>query len=108
MPDGVLVNAEQQLLTQLARREGSSGEGVLVLLSELAPLLVSQAGMVITRLDYNAPRQELQLSLSAQRNGDILAFADAVQALGLDAQAQGFSRQGDAQLANVLIKESSR
>lgn len=107
MPDGVLVNAEQQLAAQLARLEGSGSEGVLVLLSQLAPLLVEQGGLLITRLDYNAPRGELQLSLSAERNGDILAFTDALQAQGLQALAQGFSRQGQAQLANVVIRELS-
>lgn len=108
MPDGVLVNAEQQLAAQLARLEGGGGEGVLVLLSQLAPLLTQQGGLLITRLDYNAPRGELQLSLSAERNGDILAFTDALQAQGLQAQAQGFSRQGQAQLANVTIRELNR
>lgn len=105
MPDGVLVNAEQQLGAQLARLEGSGSEGVLVLLSQLAPLLTQQGGLFITRLDYNAPRGELQLALGATRNGDILAFTDALQAQGLQAQAQGFSRQGQVQVANVLIRE---
>lgn len=105
MPEGVLVNAQQQLAAQLARLEGGHGDGVLVLLSQLAPLLAESAALHITRLDYNAPRGELQLSLSAERNADILAFTDALQAQGLEAQAQGFSRQGQAQLANVLIRE---
>lgn len=105
MPEGVLVNAEQQLTAQLARLEGGNGDGVLVLLSQLAPLLAASGDLLITRLDYNAPRGELQLSLSAARNGDILAFTDALQAQGLSAQAQGFSRQGQAQLANILIRE---
>lgn len=105
VPEGVLVNAEQQLRTQLARYEGQGGGKALALLSDLAPLLLAQDELLILRLDYNASQQELQLSLSAQGNGDILAFADAVQALGLDAQAQGFSRQGQSHLGNVLVKE---
>lgn len=106
VPEGMLVDAEQQLRSQLARYEGGSGNNrLLPLLAAIAPLLSAQDGLAISRLQYQADRQELQLALSARRNGDILALAEALRAQGLQAQPQTISRQGTLQLANLLIRE---
>ena len=108
IPDGVLVDAEQQLRSQLAQFEAGAAGDVLALLEVVAPLLAARDNMSITRLSWQGQQGEVQLSLLAQSNSDILAVAEALQAAGLDAQARNMSRQGQLQTANLVLRKLNR
>lgn len=104
MPQGVLVEAAQQLRSQLAQLTGTdNGPGMLSVLDQVAPALQRHAGIRVQRLNYSAGRQELNLSVTAMSNEDILSLSDALSAAGLNARAQNISRQGDNHQAQFVI-----
>ncbi|WP_339866584.1 type II secretion system protein GspL [Pseudohongiella nitratireducens] len=104
MPQGVLVDAAQQLRSQLAQLTGSpEGAGLLSILDQVAPALADIQGIRVQRLNYSAGRQELSLSISALSNEDILSFNDALNAAGLNARTQNITRQGESHLAQFVI-----
>ena len=104
MPQGVLVDATQQLRSQLAQLSGNTeGPGLLLILDQVAPALSAISGIRVQRLNYSAGRQELNLSVSAQTNEDILSFNDALNEAGLNARTQNITRQGESHLAQFVI-----
>jgi len=107
MPDGVLVDAEQQLRSQLGGQAAGPGGSVLHVLGRVAPLVAAHDGMTIGRLGWQGARRELQMAISARSNSDILALAAALQAAGLDAQPQQIVRQGSLQAANLVVREQT-
>lgn len=112
VPAGVLVDAEQQLRTQLAQLRGGSADGsVLVLLDRLAPALAQNAQISINRLSYNGGGSvnglgELQLSVEAASNTDILQFSEQLSNGGLQARAQNMTQSGTRQQASLMITET--
>lgn len=104
MPQGVLVDAAQQLRSQLSQiTGGQSGPGLLSVLDQVAPALQRVSGIQIQRLNYSAGRQELNLSVTALSNDDILSLNDALAEAGLNARAQNIRRQGDSHQAQFVI-----
>lgn len=107
MPQGVLVDAAQQLRSQLAQLTGQeSGPGLLLILDQVAPALEKVSGVRVQRLNYSAARQELNLSVSAVSNEDILSLNEALGEAGLNARTQNISRQGESHLAQLVIFSS--
>lgn len=104
MPQGVLVDAAQQLRSQLAQLTGTdSGPGMLSILDQVAPALQGNSGIRVQRLNYSAGRQELNLSVTAMSNEDILSLSDALSEAGLNARTQNISRQGNNHQAQFVI-----
>ncbi|MEC8859094.1 MAG: type II secretion system protein GspL [Pseudomonadota bacterium] len=104
VPQGVLVDAEQQLRSQLAQLRGSGASvSVLPLLDQIAPVLLQHGDVRVHRLNFLAARQELQLALTAQSNAQLLAFSEALGNAGLSAQARNISQAGSRQQANLLV-----
>lgn len=109
VPAGVLVDAEQQLRAQLAQFRGNGGGGsVLALLDRLTPQLVQHAQVGINRLSYNGSSVtsgpgELQLSVEAASNTDILQFSEQLNNNGLRARAQNMTVSGSRQQANLIV-----
>lgn len=112
VPAGVLVDAEQQLRAQLGQLRGdTSGGSVLALLDRVTPQLVQNAQVSINRLSYNGSnaataRSELQLSIEAASNTDILQFSEQLNNNGLQARAQNMTQSGSRQQASLIITES--
>ena len=104
VPQGVLVDAEQQLRSQLAQLRGSGASAsVLPLLDQIAPVLLQHGDVRVHRVNFLAARQELQLALTAQSNSQLLAFSEALGNAGLSAQARNISQAGSRQQANLLV-----
>lgn len=112
VPAGVLVDAEQQLRAQLGQLRGdTSGGSVLALLDRITPQLAQNAQVSINRLSYNGSnaattRSELQLSIEAASNTDILQFSEQLNNNGLQARAQNMTQSGNRQQASLIITES--
>ncbi|OFE11218.1 hypothetical protein PHACT_15385 [Pseudohongiella acticola] len=112
VPAGVLVDAEQQLSSQLRQLRGdASGGSVLGLLDQLTPQLVRSSQISINRLSYNGSSSatglgELQLSLEAASNTDILQFSEQLNNAGLQARAQNMTQSGSRQQASLMITET--
>lgn len=111
VPAGVLVDAEQQLRAQLGQLRGdSAGGSVLALLDLITPQLSENAQVSITRLSYNGSSSvaglgELQLSIEAASNTDILQFSEQLNNSGLQARAQNMTQSGNRQQASLIITE---
>jgi type II secretory pathway component PulL len=104
MPQGMLVDAAQQLRSQLAQLDGDNGGvSLLWILEQIAPALTGVPGVRVQRLTYNAARQELNLSISAMSNDDMLALNDALTEAGLNARTQNISRRNESYLAQFVI-----
>lgn len=106
VPAGVLVDAEQQLRTQLAQfgRNGNTSR-LMPALAAVSPALQQGGDLRLHRLNYSAAQGELQLGVSANSNADILALSERINQAGLVARAQNMSRVSDRQQASLLIQE---
>ncbi|MBC54878.1 MAG: hypothetical protein CMQ34_13705 [Gammaproteobacteria bacterium] len=109
VPAGVLVDAEQQLRAQLGQLRGNTGGGsVLALLDRITPRLVQNTQISINRLSYSGSNPsggagELQLSIAADSNTDILQFSEQLNNSGLQARAQNMTQSGSQQQANLIV-----
>lgn len=112
VPAGMLVDAEQQLRAQLGQLRGdSAGGSVLAMLDRITPQLAQNAQVSINRLSYNGrssatARSELQLSIEAASNTDILQFSEQLNNSGLQARAQNMTQSGNRQQASLIITET--
>ena len=113
VPQGVLVDAEQQLTTQLSQLRGSGQQGQLMsLMNDMAPHLSAASSVRLHRLSYSARQggagqTELQLAVTAESNAEILALSEALNDAGLQTRAQNISRAGDRQQASLLVSRSN-
>jgi len=108
VPAGMLVDAEQQLRGQLGQLRGSGGGSVLALLHRMTPQLAQSPQVRINRLGYNGGSSptdlgELQLSIDAASNTDILQFSEQLNNIGLQARAQNMTQAGDRQQASLIV-----
>ena len=108
VPAGMLVDAEQQLRTQLGQLRGTGGGSVLALLHRLTPQLAQNSQVSINRLGYNGGSSptdlgELQLSIDAASNTDILQFSEQLNNMDLQARAQNMTQAGDRQQASLIV-----
>jgi general secretion pathway protein L len=105
VPQGALVDAEQQLRSQLARIRGEGTySGLMPLLDQIAPYLLADNSTVqVHRMGFSAETNELQLAITADSNTDILTFSESLNNAGLSAQARNLSRSGNRQQANLVI-----
>jgi len=112
-PQGVLVDAEQQLTAQLAQLRGSGQQGqLMVLMNDMAPHLSAAGSVRLHRLSYSARQGgtgqiELQLAVTAESNAEILALSEAFNKAGMQTRAQNISRAGDRQQASLLISRNN-
>ena len=99
---GMLVDAEQLLMTQIRQLRGdSSGAGLMPVLDAVAPVLLQHPQINTHRLNFSASQGEL--AVTAASNADILTLTDALNDAGLSAQARNISTAGDRQQASLLI-----
>jgi general secretion pathway protein L len=104
VPQGAIANPEQQLQTKIAGFEGgAAGGSVVEMLASIAPLIAADQDIVLRRLTYNDDRNEIQVTLEAKSNSDILDLSSAINQKGLRAVPQNMSRAGDRQQANLTI-----
>ncbi|MEX1198347.1 MAG: type II secretion system protein GspL [Pseudohongiellaceae bacterium] len=104
MPQGMLVNAASQLRNRLATLSGNgAGSGILTLLSRVTPALEASADVRVQRVEFNARSNQLQLTLEAPSNADILALTEQVQQQGVQARPGNMSAVGDRQRAVLRI-----
>jgi general secretion pathway protein L len=109
VPQGVLVDAEVQLTTQLAQLRRNSGQGQLLpLLDELAPVLLQAASVRVHRLTYSSGQRELQLTISGDSNTTLLALDEQLNQAGIRAQTRNISRAGDRQQASLIVSGGAR
>lgn len=108
MPDGMLVDAVQQLTTQLSRyRAADASSGPVALLNAMLDAFEGADSVNLHRLSYSINDQntpELHMTISAPTTADILALSEQLGAKGWTAQAQNISRTGDLQQANLIVR----
>lgn len=108
VPQGVIANPEQQLRSKIAEYdEGAAGSSVVELLANVAPVMAANKDVVVRRMTYNDQRDEMQVTLEAKTNSDILGLANAISQKGLVAVPQNMSRSGDRQQANMTITRTA-
>lgn len=115
MPEGVLVDAVQQLSAQVSqRRNAGSTQSLISMLGALLEPFENTENLNLHRLGYSSGNQaggastEIQLSVGAPGAAEILQLSESLNAAGWSAQAQNISRVGDAQQANLLIRGSAQ
>ncbi|MDP2380597.1 MAG: GspL/Epsl periplasmic domain-containing protein, partial [Pseudohongiella sp.] len=108
MPDGVLVDAVQQLTTQLTRfRAAESTPGPVTMLNAMLDAFESTGNLNLHRLSYSSSDQnssEIQMSISAPTTAEILELSEKLGVGGWTAQAQNITRAGDLQQANLIVR----
>ncbi|MEX1031858.1 MAG: type II secretion system protein GspL [Cellvibrionaceae bacterium] len=108
IPQGAVSDHERQLRTKLAEFEsGSSGGSVVQMLATVAPLIASEDKIKVRRMTYNDQRGEMQITVEAQSNSEILALGNAISEKGLRATPQNMTRSGDQQQANLTITRTA-
>lgn len=110
MPEGVLVDAVQQLSAQIAqRRSASSTQSLISMLDVMLEPFESADNISLQRLSYNSGAQtggltEIQLSITAASAAEILQLSEQLNTTGLNTQAQNISRVGEAQQASLIVR----
>lgn len=111
MPEGVLVDAVQQLSTQLTQQRGAASAQTLTsMLMASMESFANSDDLGLHRLSYNGNTAaannsaELQLSISAADTSSILQLGESLTAAGWNAQARNINRVGDRQHANLIIR----
>lgn len=108
MPEGVLVDAVQQLSAQVSQRRATTASRSLTrMLDDMLEPFENADSVTLHRLSYSAGNTngtEIQLIVSAPDTADILTLGENLTAAGLTAQAQNISRTGDSQQANLLVR----
>jgi general secretion pathway protein L len=106
VPEGLLVDAEQQLRSQLARLgDMTSGHSLFTALPTLAGALQSHTDIELYTLNYGRQQREIQLSVGAQNNSAILSLADEINRRGLNASVQNLVQSGSVQQATIGVQE---
>lgn len=109
VPQGAIANPEQQLRSKLAEFKGESGgSSVVQMLATVAPLIAEDKDVTVRRLTYNDQRDEMQVTLEAKSNSDILNLSNAINQKGFNAVPQNMSRAGDRQQANMTITRAGQ
>jgi general secretion pathway protein L len=109
VPQGAIADPEQQLRRKIAEfKGGSSGSSVVEMLATVAPLIAEDKDVTVRRLTYNDQRDEMQVTLEAKSNSDILELSNAISQQGLNAAPQNMSRAGDRQQANMTIRRAGQ
>lgn len=104
IPQGVMANPESQLQTRLREYQGSAGgSSVVEMLATVGPLIAADDRIALRRLTYNDQRSEMQVTVEANSNSEILALSNAINERGLQATPQNMSRAGNRQQANMTI-----
>lgn len=106
MPDGVLVDAEQQLAAQLARyRQGTAGPSLTRMLHEMLAPFADNNDISLHRLSYQLDAG-MQINISAADTADILKLSADLTAAGWPTQAKNIRRSGTGQQASLLIRSN--
>lgn len=109
VPQGAIANPEQQLRSKIAEFKGETGgSSVVHMLATVAPLIAEDDDVTVRRLTYNDQRDEMQVTLEAKSNSDILDVSTAINQKGLKAVPQNMSRAGDRQQANMTITRAGQ
>lgn len=104
VPQGAIADPEQQLKSKIAGlQNGSSGASVVEMLAKVGPLIADNKSVNVRRLTYNDRQDEMQVTLEAKSNSEILNLASAINQKGLRAVPQNMSQAGDRQQANMTI-----
>lgn len=111
MPDGVLVDAVQQLSTQITqRRSSAASQSLLAMLDAMVEPVASAGDLSLHRVSYNSTAAsgnnvaEVQLTVSAPDTGSILQFSETMTASGWNTQARNINRVGDRQHASLIVR----
>lgn len=108
IPQGVMANPESQLQTRIREYQGSNaGSSVVELLATVGPLIAAEDKVTLRRLTYNDQRSEMQVTIEADSNSEILALSNAINERGLRATPQNMSRAGNRQQANMTITRAA-
>lgn len=108
IPQGVMANPESQLQTRLREYQGGQrGSSVVELLATVGPLIAADDKIALRRLTYNDQRSEMQITVEANSNSEILALSNAINERGLRATPQNLSRAGNRQQANMTISRAA-
>jgi len=112
MPEGMLVDAAQQLRSQVNQlSSGLSGSGITEMLAGTAPVFASHNQVRMHSLDFSfsavTAAPELQMSISAPTAADILALGEQLTSSGWHAQAMNIMRSGDYHQASLLVRGKS-
>lgn len=109
VPQGAIANPEQQLKSKIAALQGGgSGASVVEMLATVGPLIAGDGNVNLRRLTYNDRQSEMQVTLEARSNSDILNLANAINQKGLRAVPQNMSQSGDRQQANMTITRTAQ
>jgi type II secretion system protein L len=113
MPDGVLVDAVQQLSTQVSlRRSAQSTQSLTGMLAAMLEPFASADGLNLHRLSFTANTRtetagsaaEIQMNISAPSTDNILQLSQHLNSAGWNTQAQNITRSGDRQQASLVVR----
>src|SRR5690606_33511826 len=108
IPQGVMANPESQLQTRIREYQGgAAASSVVELLATVGPLIAAEDKVALRRLTYNDQRDEMQVTVEADSNSEILALSNAINERGLRATPQNMSRAGNRQQANMTITRTA-
>ena len=102
MPGATVVDPLLQLQRSVAALEGSDREGLLTLLTRMAPVLALPEGSIQT-LSYNGVTGELQLVLLTDGFASAERFRSGLEALGLQAELLGSTSDANGNRARLRV-----
>lgn len=104
IPRGAVMDPERQLRRKVNAMKGASGDGFVVLLAKVAPVIAAIDEMSIQNLNYNEKQSEIRLTLLAAGFDDVETARTNLEKLGLKAELTGSNAEGDKTRARLKIR----
>jgi type II secretion system protein L len=104
IPRGAVMDPERQLRRKVNALKGSGGEGFVLLLEKVAPVIAAIDGMSIQNLNYSEKDSEIRLTLLAAGFDDVETARNNLEKQGLKAELTGSSADGNKTRARLKIR----
>jgi len=104
VPRGAVMDPEKQLQRKVSEMKGAGGDGFVVLLQQIAPVLAAVDGLIIQSLNYTEKQSEIRLTVLANGFADVETARANLEKLGLKAELGGSSADGSKTRARLRIR----
>ena len=84
---------------------GAENESTVLALIDRLSTTVTQSGISVQNLNFNAARGDLSMQLTGRTSDQIMRLSESMGAMGLEAEIGTISQEGDDVRATVRVKE---
>lgn len=104
IPKGAVMDPEKQLSRKVNAMKGSGGDGLMVLLAQIAEVFSTIDGLSLQSLNYSEKQTEVRVTILAAGFNDVETARANLEKLGLKAELTGSSADDGKTRARLRIR----